>query len=79
MALGFTQPLTEMSTRNITGGKAWSASNVDNLTAIREPTVQKMWDRLHLFYPCGVHLEIYRQCNCISPEDGPKGPKHVVN
>jgi hypothetical protein len=24
-------------------------------------------------------LEIYKQYNCVSPEDGPKGPKHVVN
>jgi hypothetical protein len=34
MALGSTQPLTEMSTRNLPGGKAWLARKDDNLTAI---------------------------------------------
>jgi hypothetical protein len=37
MALGSTQPLTEMSTRNLPGGKGWPASKADNLTDIREP------------------------------------------
>jgi hypothetical protein len=39
MALGSTQPLTEMSTRNISGGKGRSACKIDNLTAICEPIV----------------------------------------
>jgi hypothetical protein len=39
MALGSTQPLTEMSTRNIPGGKGRPARKADNLTAIYEPTV----------------------------------------
>jgi hypothetical protein len=34
MALGSTQPLTEMSTRNLPGGKGWPARKVDNLTAV---------------------------------------------
>jgi hypothetical protein len=34
MALGSTQPLTEMSTRNLTGGKGRPAHETDNLTAI---------------------------------------------
>jgi hypothetical protein len=38
MALGFTQPLTEMSTRNL------PTRNADNLTAICEPIAYKMWD-----------------------------------
>jgi hypothetical protein len=37
MALGLTQPLTEMSTRNVPGGKGRPASKVDNLTTICEP------------------------------------------
>jgi hypothetical protein len=41
MALGSTQPLTEMSTRNLPGRPACKA---DNLTAICEPIVQKMWE-----------------------------------
>jgi hypothetical protein len=34
MALGFAQSLTEMNARNIPGGKARPACEVDNLTAI---------------------------------------------
>jgi hypothetical protein len=39
MALGSTQPLTEMRTRNIPGGKGRPARKADNLTVIFEPTV----------------------------------------
>jgi hypothetical protein len=39
MALGSTQPLTEMSTRNLHGGKGRPARKADNLTAICEPIV----------------------------------------
>jgi hypothetical protein len=42
MALGFTKPLTEMSTRNLSGGKARQASKIDNLTAICRLIVYKM-------------------------------------
>jgi hypothetical protein len=38
MTLGSTQPLTEMSTRNLPGDKGRSARKT-NLTAIREPIV----------------------------------------
>jgi hypothetical protein len=38
MALGSTQPLTEINTRNLPGGMA------DNLTDICEPIVWKMWE-----------------------------------
>jgi hypothetical protein len=38
MALGSTQLLTEMSTRNLPGGKGRPARKADNLTAICEPT-----------------------------------------
>jgi hypothetical protein len=44
MALGSTQPLTEMSTRNLPGGKGRPARKADNLTAICEPIVWKMWE-----------------------------------
>jgi hypothetical protein len=33
MALGSTQPLTEMSTRNLPGGKKWPAHKAGNFTA----------------------------------------------
>jgi hypothetical protein len=39
MAMGSTEPLTEMSTRNLSGGKGWPARKADNLTAICEPNV----------------------------------------
>jgi hypothetical protein len=39
MALGSTQPLSEMSTRNLSGNKGRPARKVDNLTAICEPIV----------------------------------------
>jgi hypothetical protein len=44
MALGS----TEMSTRNIPGGKGRPARRADNLTAICEPIVYKMWEPQHL-------------------------------
>jgi hypothetical protein len=37
MTLGSTEPVTEMSTRNLPGGKARPARKADNLTAICEP------------------------------------------
>jgi hypothetical protein len=39
IALGSTQSLTEMSTRNLPGGKGLPTSKADNLTAICEPIV----------------------------------------
>jgi hypothetical protein len=43
MALGSTQPLTEMNTRNLPGCKGRPARKADNLTAICQPIVWKMW------------------------------------
>jgi hypothetical protein len=48
MALGSTQPLTEMSTRNLSGRPARKA---DNLTAICEPTVQTKYGSLDVSQP----------------------------
>jgi hypothetical protein len=39
MALGSTQPLTEMSTKNLSGGKGRPVSEADNLTVICGPIV----------------------------------------
>jgi hypothetical protein len=44
MVLGSTQPLTEMSTRNLPGVKGWLTLKADNLTSICEPIVQKIWE-----------------------------------
>jgi hypothetical protein len=42
MALGSTQPLTEMSGRNLHGSKERPAHKADNLTAICDPIFYKM-------------------------------------
>jgi hypothetical protein len=39
MVLGSTQPLTEMSTRNLSGDKKWPVRRADNIIAICEPIV----------------------------------------
>jgi hypothetical protein len=39
MALGSTQPVTEMNTRNLPGGKGRPPPKADNLTAFCEPIV----------------------------------------
>jgi hypothetical protein len=39
VALASTQPLTEMSIRNLPGGKGWPTRKVDNLTAICETII----------------------------------------
>jgi hypothetical protein len=52
MALGLTQPLTEMSTRNLPGSKGHLAHKADNLTAICDLIVYKMWEPQPLT-PCG--------------------------
>jgi hypothetical protein len=44
MALGSTRRLTEMSTMNLPGRKVRPARKADNLTAICEPIVYKMWE-----------------------------------
>jgi hypothetical protein len=44
MALGLTQLLTEMSTRNLPGDKVRPALKADNHTAICDLTVHKKWD-----------------------------------
>jgi hypothetical protein len=44
MTLRSTQTLTEMSTRNLLGGKRRPEQKADNLTAICEPNVFKMWE-----------------------------------
>jgi hypothetical protein len=44
MALGSTQPLTETSTRNLSGCKGRPACKADNLIAVCEPTLYKTWE-----------------------------------
>jgi hypothetical protein len=48
MVLGLTQPLTEMSTRNFPGGKERPMSKADNIIAICEKIVLRMWEPRNL-------------------------------
>jgi hypothetical protein len=48
MALVSTQPLPEMSTRNLPGGKGKPAHKDGNSTATSEQTVYKIWEPLRL-------------------------------
>jgi hypothetical protein len=50
MAPGSTQPLTEMSTRNLPEGKKRPACRADNLVALCEPNVWKC-ENLNLSQP----------------------------
>jgi hypothetical protein len=53
MALGSTQPLTEMSTRNRSVGKKRPALKSDKLTAICEPIVWRKYGSLYVSQPYG--------------------------
>jgi hypothetical protein len=53
MALGSTQPLTEMSIRNLPGGLRRPARKSHNLTAICEPIVQRKFGGLDVSHPFG--------------------------
>jgi hypothetical protein len=55
MALGLTQPLREMSTTNLPGGKGRLVRKADNLTTICELTVYKIWEPRRLTNPMGLH------------------------
>jgi hypothetical protein len=44
MALGSTQPLTEMSTSNLPWVIGWLTHKADNITTICEPILWKMWE-----------------------------------
>jgi hypothetical protein len=53
MALGSTQPLTEMSIRNLPGVKGRPARKADNLTAICEPIIWRKYGSLDVSQPYG--------------------------
>jgi hypothetical protein len=48
MALGSTQPLTEMATTPLLGSKGWPWLKAKNLTSICEAIVYKIWESLRL-------------------------------
>jgi hypothetical protein len=51
--MGFTQPLTEMSSRS----RALQVRDVDSLTVIRDPIVKTVWDPQH-HNPTGIHCPL---------------------
>jgi hypothetical protein len=53
MALGSTQPLTEMSTRNLPGVEERPARKADSLTANCEPIVYRKYGSLEVSQPYG--------------------------
>jgi hypothetical protein len=59
MALGSTQPITKMSTKNLPGGKGRPAFKTDKLTAICEPTVKRPYGSLDVLQPYGLALHFY--------------------
>jgi hypothetical protein len=61
LALGSTQPLTEMSTRNFPGGKKRPARRADKLAVMYEQNVCKMWEPL--LPKLYIHLsDIFKIC-----------------
>jgi hypothetical protein len=56
MTLESTQPITEMSTRNLPGGKGRPVLKADNLTAICELIVYKMWEPRRLANLMSFHV-----------------------
>jgi hypothetical protein len=66
MTLRSTLPLTEMSTRNHPGSKGRPTRGADNLTAICEPIVQKMWEPRRL-NPVGFHGLLHWQLYLFYP------------
>jgi hypothetical protein len=55
MALGSTEPLTEMSTRNLPGGKGRPARRTDSLTAICEQILLENEEASTFHNPMGLH------------------------
>jgi hypothetical protein len=56
MDLGSTQPLTEMSTRNLSGGKGRPARKADNLTAICGQLSRENVGASTSHNPMGLHI-----------------------
>jgi hypothetical protein len=56
MTPGLTQPLTEMSTRNLPGSKGHPALKADNLTAICEPDYPENVGALTSHNSMGLHI-----------------------
>jgi hypothetical protein len=77
MALGFTQPLTEMSTRTLPEGKGWSARKADNLTAICEQICLEHVGASTSHNPMGLHGPIAEIALPFLPYNQKHGMPHV--
>jgi hypothetical protein len=62
MALGSIQPLTEMSTMNLPGGKGRPVHKADNLTAICEMTVGASTSHRLVGTVTGIALHVTQIC-----------------
>jgi hypothetical protein len=69
MALGSTQLLTEISTRNLHGGKGRPGRTADNLTVICEPIFWKLWEPRRLTTLC-TSTACYRDIFTFLPVHG---------
>jgi hypothetical protein len=58
IALGSTQSLTEMSTRNLPVGKGWLERKADNLTTMYEPIIKRKCVSLDVSQPYGPSLPV---------------------
>jgi hypothetical protein len=61
MALGSTQPLTDMSTWKLPGGHGRPVSKADNHTAISEPIVLENVEASTSHNPMGLHALLQGQ------------------
>jgi hypothetical protein len=66
MALRLTQPLSEMNTRNIPGGKGRPGCEADNLTAICERICLENMGAPTSHNPMGLHGLLHRKFDFLS-------------
>jgi hypothetical protein len=74
MTLESTQPLTEMSTKNLPSGKEWPAvRKAENLTIISQSIIWKTWEPRHLI-TLRASTACYRNEGKVIPVTGRENP-----